>query len=196
MESKQLLETLFKQRSSCRDYLSVPVEKESLLGVLRGGQGVRSARGERMTPSAHALYPLSLFVLVRRVEGLAAGVYEYVPESDTLSPSSVRAGPGKLVSVSLADDVWLDEAPVVVVIAANMRLALKHFRDQQADGKRGRRYVAFEAGAVAQNMSLSACVHGLAGVVVMGFDDQALARYMPLASGMEAVAMFCLGVPA
>ncbi len=196
MGTEESFEALLRQRGSCRDYAAQAVALEAVLCTLDAGQGLRTDDAKRTAPSAHALYPLTLFVIARHVSALSAGVYEYAPSTRQLQHTGIEIEAGKLLSVSLAEDRWLEEAPAIIVIAADLRLALDSFRDQQADGMRGRRYVDFEAGAVAQNMALSVASRGLGGVVVMGIDEQLLKRQLGLRAGLEPVALYCLGVPA
>src|SRR5690606_21253250 len=195
MELQRTLETLLLRRQSDRQYSSAAVPADALMRILQAGQGQRAGNEKRMAPSAHALYPLKLFVLVRRASDLEPGVYEFEPRQAELHRSDLNIAAGALLSVSLAGDEWLERAAVVVMITADIRQALEHFRDQQADGMRGKRYVDFEAGAAVQNMALSVAAQGLGGVVVMGIDEQQLKRELALESHMEVVTLYCIGVP-
>ncbi len=192
-QERELLYSLISRRRSVRQFTDTPVEEPALMRVLTCAQGVNSSDGKRGAPSAHALHPLGLTVVVRRVQGLEAGSYLFDPARKSLGRIASAPVSGSLLPVSLADDEWLETAPVVIVISADYDLALRHFADQQPDGLRGSRYVDVETGAVAQNLYLAALVEKLGGVLVMGVDDQALARQLTLPAEHKPVALFCLG---
>ncbi|MGF6109008.1 SagB/ThcOx family dehydrogenase [Pseudomonas sp. ADAK2] len=189
------LQHLLARRRSVRSYADEPVPLSALLNILSAGQGRTSTEGKRAAPSAHALYPLTLGVVVRRVDGLAPGFYRFEPESAQLKPGGHCVQTGALNAAALGDETWLEDAAVVVVIIGNRGLAIQHFAEQQADGLRGARYVDFEAGAVAQSMYLAVTAEGLGSVVVMGFDDAAMTSALGLDESGQPVALFCVGRP-
>ncbi|HLU04871.1 MAG TPA: SagB/ThcOx family dehydrogenase [Advenella sp.] len=192
-QERDLLYSLISRRRSVRQFTDASIAEPALIRILTCAQGVNSSDGKRGAPSAHALYPLGLTVLARRVQGIEAGSYLFDPERKSLGRIAPVPVSGSLLSVSLADDLWLETASVVIVISADYDLALRHFADQQSDGLRGARYVDVEAGAVAQNLYLAALVEKLGGVLIMGVDDQALARQVILPAAHKPVALFCLG---
>jgi len=189
------LEALLRGRYSCREYTADPISRDALAALLDQGQGAQAGSGRRMAPSAHALYPLRLYVVIRRVAGMSAGFYAYEAVDGRLDRMADAPKSGDMLTVSLASDSWLEDAAAVVVIAADMRQAIAHFKDQQPDGMRGVRYVDFESGAVAQNMALAVSERALGGVVVMGFDQPRLDQLLSLPSPYQSVAMYCVGVP-
>src|SRR5690606_5149995 len=155
-QERDLLYSLISRRRSVRQFTDASIAEPALIRILTCAQGVNSSDGKRGAPSAHALYPLGLTVLARRVQGIEAGRYLFDPERKSLGRIAPVPVSGSLLSVSLADDLWLETASVVIVISADYDLALRHFADQQSDGLRGARYVDVEAGAVAQNLYLAA----------------------------------------
>lgn len=212
----EALQRLLRQRHSCRDYSASPISQQALACLVEAAQGSVSKVGARTAPSAHAVYPLHLYILARRVEGLESGVYRHGDGGTQLEQEHVSAGkkqatPGhglrlralhalphehSLVTASLAKDTWLDTAAAIVVIAADRQRAIKHFADQSADGERGARYVDIEAGAVIQNLYLATTALGLGGVVVMGFDEAHMKHLLQLEAGSDLVALYCVGHPA
>jgi nitroreductase len=187
---------LLQRRRSVRAYADRPVDVASLRRVLRAGQGVTADDGRRAAPSAHALHPMSLQVLARHVVGLDPARYVFDPESGGLSPAVATGGPGAPLGPAMIDDQpWVDAAPVVVVVAADLARAVDEFREQPPDGRRGARYVDLEAGAIGQNMHLSVVEEGLAAVPVAGFDDRALAAALGLPAPWTPVLLLCIGHP-
>jgi len=190
-----LLKDLLSTRRSVRSFSEAPLSLAVLETFLYAGQGCTSTDGRRTAPSAHALHPLVLRVVVRQVEGLAPGVYTYDSQVGKLSRIADLIENGLLNSAALGDEKWLEDAPVVIAIIAERALAIDHFEAQQADGLRGARYVDFEAGAAAQNMYLAVTAAGLGGVVVMGFDDIKMTEVLCLEWPLFPIALFCVGHP-
>jgi len=190
---REVLYSLVSRRRSVRQFTDAAIDAQALMRILVCAQGISGGDGKRGAPSAHALYPLGLSVIVRRVQGLQPGTYRFDPLQASLDRVAPGPSTGCLLTASLADDIWLETAPVVIVISADHDLALRHFADQQPDGLRGARYVDVETGAVAQNLYLAALVEELGGVLVMGVDDEALARQLTVPAANKPVALFCLG---
>lgn len=159
-----------------------------------------TAEVRRTCPSAHAMYPLTLTVIVGSggVDGLAAGVYDY--ESDrhalTLTTSGDHRGP--VAATTLADGGWLRHAPALLLLSGDLDGATRHFADQPPHGHRGARYVWLEAGHASQNVYLQAAESGLGAVLVAGFDDDRLAGLTPrvVPPDRHPLALLALGHPA
>ncbi|WP_110649383.1 nitroreductase family protein [Salinicola peritrichatus] len=190
------LERLLRQRRSCRRFDDRPLSIDALERLLFAAQGCTSCDGKRTAPSAHALFPLKTFVIARRVEGLEPGLYETETIHKEIWQRLHGIHPGALLPASLADDIWLEDSPAVIVVAADRQIAIDHFADQQPDGLRGVRYIDFEAGAAIQNLYLSAIEQELGGVVVMGYDDDLMQAALRLPTPFQSIALFCVGHPA
>ena len=186
----------FRARRSVRAYDARTLESGRLLQLFQAGQGITAGDGKRAVPSAHALYPLMLFLAAGRVEGLGVGLHQYDPADNVLSQiSSGDLRPG-LVAAALEDQPWIAEAPATIVIAADTARAVAAFAEQPPDGRRGLRYVYLEAGALMQNVCLQAAALGLGTVFVGGFDDAKTASVLNLPISFEPVGMICVGWPA
>jgi len=189
------LEEALRARRSIRRFDGRAIDLARLLQLLWAGQGTTGGDGKRATPSAHALYPLSLFVVAGTVDGLATGLHGYNPGLNALSRLStgdLRAG---VCAAALEDQAWLAQAPAVIVIAADMARAIEAFAEQPPDGRRGIRYVYLEAGALMQNVCLQATALDLATVFVGGFDDTKMATALKLPRPFEPVGLVCAGWP-
>lgn len=192
-QQRDTLYELISRRRSHRQFGSSAVSADALKRILVCAQGLNNADGGRGAPSAHALHPLGLTVIARRVQDMAPGTYAFDAQTHELHRTVNVPPQGGLLAVSLAEDTWLETAPVLIVITADYASALAHFADQQADGRRGARYIDVEAGAVAQSLYLAAMVEELGGVLVMGVDDTALSELITVTAGHSPVAVFCLG---
>lgn len=182
------LEAALAQRQSRRSFASQPLTAAEAGQLLWSAQGENRAGGGRTAPSAGATYPLVLYLVAGRVEGLAAGVYRYAPQGHRLAapaPGDARSA----VAAAARGQAWVAEAPAIVVIAAEpSRTAARY-------GARAERYVAMEAGAAAQNLQLQAVALGLGATLVGAFDDAALRAALPLAAAEQPLAVLAVGRP-
>ncbi len=163
------LEEAIHGRRSVRYYKAEPLHLEELSQLLWSCQGITHAHGYRAAPSAGALYPLEIYVLVNRVKGLEKGVYKYLPRGHGIElklpqreGSDLQAG---LYQAALSQE-WVLRAAVNFIVTAIYE------RTTQKYGERGIRYVHMEAGHAAQNLLLQGEVLGLGGVVVGAFYDR------------------------
>jgi len=160
------LEQTLLERRSVRDYADAPLKLEEVSQLLWAAQGVTSGWGGRTAPSAGGLYPLELYVVVGKVEGLTEGIYKYRPDGHGLAKVADGDQRSKLAEAALGQE-WVEEAAIdIVMTAVYKRTTLKY-------GERGIRYVHMEAGHAAQNLYLQAAALGL-GMVSIGafYDDQ------------------------
>lgn len=192
--SGTLAATLSARRTT-RHFEPEPVTLAAVSELLWSGQGITGDRGQRAAPSAGALYPLTLFALIRKVSGTDPGLYRYHPLDHRLEAVTGHL-PGPLGEAALEDQPWLDLAPLVIIIAGDFARAGDHFAHQPPEGERGARYTYIETGAVAQNIHLQATSLGLGQVLVAGFDDAAMGDRLQLPDGLKPTALLCLGRPA
>lgn len=148
-------------------------------GVWRGGL--------RTAPSAGALYPLELYLVAGRVEGIEPGVYHYVPVDHALTAEG-DCGPRELAGAALGQRAVSEAAAVVVVTAVYERTAAKY-------GERASRYVHVEAGAASENLLLQATALGLGSVFVGSFRDDAVRDAMQLPPDYAPLALLSVGHP-
>jgi SagB-type dehydrogenase family enzyme len=156
--------------------------------LLWAAYGVSDPRGLRTAPSAGALYPLDIYAVVgeRRVGGLAAGVYHYLPEKHALEPGK----PGdRRTGVSQASlyQAWMAEAPVMLIITGEYR------RCQHKYGERGIKYTHMESGHVAQNIFLQAEALGLGAGIVGAFENAAIAQTLGLPPAHDPLLIMPVG---
>ena len=180
------VEQALGQRRSVRQFGAAPLSLADVSQLLWAAQGQNRRDGGRTAPSAGALYPLEIYLLAGRVEGLAAGVYRYVPSSHELAQVAEGDRRAALCSAALEQD-WFRDAPAVVVIAA------ADARTAGTYGQRATRYVDFEAGCASQNLALQAAATGLGTVVVGAFDDRLVAGLVGLRADERPVALMPVG---
>jgi SagB-type dehydrogenase family enzyme len=184
---------LLRQRESCRSFaprkLPARILGELLAGTYALARVVTFPNGiemdARTVPSAGGLYPLELYLLLRRVEGIADGVYHYRVRDHALEPLS--APPDReALSAALLAEPFLEHANAIVLFAAVLDRTLHKY------GARGYRYILLEAGHAAQNLCLLAVERGLSSLCAGGFMDTRINALFGLKDGRETV-VYCVG---
>lgn len=160
----------------------------TLLALTYGVTGRNEADGSpaRAAPSAGGRYPLELFVVARRVDGLAPGVWHYRPDLHAVEP--VRMGD---LDADLARAFFgqasVTQAAFVVLVGAVMRRTLAKYQE------RGYRLVLLDAGHAMQNLMLASTAMGLSGVGLGGFLDDALGEMCGL-NGVDENVVYAVAV--
>jgi SagB-type dehydrogenase family enzyme len=185
---------LIGSRTSCRAYAPETMALEDLAQLLAGSYGMgRSfsfAEGlemrARVAPSAGGLYPLELYLLLARVDGVADGLYHYDVLDHVLECVRTELDPGELVRALIAAPLVRNANAIVFMTAVFDRTLRKY-------GPRGYRFILLEAGHVAQNLCLLATERGLASLCVGGFVDSRVNRMLEVEPQVEA-AVYCVAV--
>ncbi len=180
------LEEAIKERRSVREYTGENITLEELSMLLWSGQGITSDWGGRAAPSAGALYPIELYVVPNRVEGVYCGIYRYVPQEHKLV--LVREGDfGEEVAAAALEQKWVrDAAAVIVMTAVRERTASKY-------GDASDRYIAMEAGHISENILLEATSLGLGAVPVGGFVPGEMDSVLGLEDGENSLYITAVG---
>jgi SagB-type dehydrogenase family enzyme len=172
-DSKFDLNKAIQLRRSLREFKDEPLTMGQVGQLLWSAQGVTSLGGYRTVPSAGALYPLEVYVVAGKVDGLPAGVYKYHPQEHSLS-KSLEGDKRKDLAAASLEQYWMADAPVMIVLAA------VHERTTGKYGERGVRYVDMEVGHAAQNVALEAVAMNLGAVDVGAFSDGAVKKILRL----------------
>jgi SagB-type dehydrogenase family enzyme len=125
----------------------------------------------RAVPSGGALYPLELYVLAARVDGLEPGLYHFDPLRRVLEVVRVEDPSPKLLEISTYPEIVGESAVTWFVTLVVWRTRFKY-------GPRGYRFALLEAGHLAQNLVLTATALGLAAVPLGGFYDRRADEYL------------------
>ncbi|MDW7987608.1 MAG: SagB/ThcOx family dehydrogenase, partial [candidate division WOR-3 bacterium] len=166
LKSEMSLEEALSIRRSVRQYKKEPLTLNDVSQLLWAAQGQTTGWGGKTAPSAGAIYPLTVYLVVGEVIDLTPGVYRYLSNTHELEKIS-----SKDVRKELAEAAWNQEyiqnAPINIVVAANYDKMIKRY------GKRGVRYVDNEVGHVGQNVQLQGEALGLGSVIIGAFEDSA-----------------------
>ncbi len=168
------IEECLKRRRSVRNYRDEPLTLDEVSQLLWAAQGISDKkRGFRTAPSAGALYPLEVYIVVGSVENLPPGVYKYIPDKHELLKIFQGDMRDELCNAALGQTFVRKGALVVVFAAVYERTTRKY-------GQRGIRYVHIEVGHSAQNLYLQAVSLGLGTVAVGAFYDDKVRQILDM----------------
>jgi SagB-type dehydrogenase family enzyme len=172
-QSETSVEEALVQRRSIRAYSGDNLTLEEVSQLLWAAQGITAPWGGRTAPSAGALYPLELYVVVGGVEGIDQGVYRYIPQGHELvkvKDGDLRA---ELATAALEQGNVRAAAIDLVFTAVYERTTVRY-------KERGIRYVHMEAGHAAENVYLQAVSLDLGTVTIGAFSDAEVKKIMNL----------------
>jgi len=180
------VEKALQSRRSMRAFSDKALTLSEVGQLCWAAQGVTDDKGHRTAPSAMATYPLEVYVLASRVEGLPTGLYRYLPASHELVLLRPGATSADLVAQG-AKQEWIKQAPAVFMLTG---VAEKANRKKTSKGER---FVWVEAGLAAENFFLQAVSLGMGSTYVGGFDDEGMKRFLALPAGEEPLAVLPVG---
>jgi len=145
----------------------------------------------RTVPSAGALFPLELLVLVISVSSVSPGLYRADDLLEKKAAQPLLPVPSLLEEMFHTQHVLYSQAACLFVISGSLPVACQRY------GERGYRFMLFETGAVSQNLALCACALNVPSVPVGAFDDNKWNCYLRDASslgGFVALHTFVVGM--
>ena len=181
------LEEVLLKRRSVREYKKLPLTISEVSQLLWACQGVTENTFKlRTSPSAGALYPLSVYLVVGEVEGLEEGVYKFNPnrhEIKLIKSGDIR---DELYGFLLLQDC-VKNAPISIVISADYNITTRKY------GNRGIKYVHIEVGHVGENLYLQATALGLGTVAVGAFEDEKVRELLRIPDKEEVLYIMPVG---
>lgn len=165
LSSKTSVEEALSNRRSVREYGKDSLTIQEISQLLWAAQGITVRWGGRTAPSAGALYPLEIYVVVGEIKGLVPGLYHYDPGKHSITKKIDGDLRRKLTEASLFQDE-ITRAPATFVITAVYERTMKKYE------QRGIQYVHMEVGAVGENIYLQAETLGLGTVFIGAFEDE------------------------
>ncbi len=185
-DSDWSVERALRDRRSVREFSNAALSLDQVAQLLWAAQGMTSTEGFRTAPSAGALYPLEVYVVVGNVTGLSPGVYRYLASGHKLLPIAQTDKRDKLAAAALGQG-WVKRNAVLLVFSAIEKRTTRKY------GRRGIRYIYIEVGHAAQNVFLQAVALGLDAVVVGAFDDERVERIINMDTGERALYLMPVG---
>ncbi|MEA5466299.1 SagB/ThcOx family dehydrogenase [Leptothoe sp. PORK10 BA2] len=172
--------TITSRRSHRRYNTQRQMALRQLSQLLFLTQGITwDEREFRTVPSSGALYPLEIYPIVHRVDGLEPGLYHHAIQTHQLE--LVKAGDLRqpLIKAGLSQD-FLGEAQVCFVVSGIFQ------RTRWKYHERTYRYVLMEAGHLGQNLYLAATALGLGVCGIGAFLDDPLNELLGIDGETEA----------
>ncbi len=168
-------ETLYRRRS-IRKFLNDSLNLEEISQILWAAQGITNTDGRRTSPSAGATYPLELYLISNKVEGLKDGVYQYIPDQHLLKVKKEGDLLKEIAGATYQVEMCSGAAGIIVITAIVERTVSVY-------GERGMRYIYMEAGHAAENLSLQGVALNIGSVLVGAFDDLRVIKALSLSKG-------------
>jgi SagB-type dehydrogenase family enzyme len=166
-------------------------ELATLLGLAAGVQRWVTAGGQELalktSPSGGARHPIECYVLARRVDGLAAGLYHYGAGRHVLTRLRERAS-AERIRAYLPQSGYFAAASALVLFTAMFERQLWRYPYSRAY-----RAALIEAGHVCQTFCLTATALGLAPFSVMGLADSLIERDLGI-DGVSETVLYAAGV--
>ncbi len=175
-ESSISVEQAFLLRRSVREYKDEALTAQEISQILWAAQGITAPeKGGRTAPSAGALYPLEVYLVVKDVENIKPGVYHYLPEGHKLK-KLFEGDVSKELAQAALGQTFISQAPVAVVLTGVFARTTGKYEE------RGVQYVFMEAGHAAQNVCLQVHSLGLGTVTVGAFYDEEVKELLKLSA--------------
>ncbi len=187
-EGQLSVEAALLRRRSVRDFEASGLTLTELSQLLWAVQGVTDASGYRTAPSAGALYPLEVYVVVGTVEAMLPGIYKYDIPAHGLRGLSEGDRRRDLSRAALGQS-WIEDAAAALVIAGVYKRTTRKY------GERGVRYVHMEVGHAAQNVYLQAEALQLGTTMVGAFEDEDVTAVVGLDADEAPLCILPVGRP-
>jgi SagB-type dehydrogenase family enzyme len=174
-------------RRSVRTYADRPMSLDELARLLYLSGGVTAGlhgNARRAAPSSGALYPIELYAVVHRVEGVEPGVYHYAPRAHALERLRTGDFRQSVVDQGIGQE-FLGTCGVVLFLT----MILQRMRPRYQD--RSYRYGLLEAGHIGENAYLAAASMGLGACGIGAFMDDSINGMLGV-DGVEEAAVYML----
>jgi SagB-type dehydrogenase family enzyme len=177
------LAAVLADRRTRREVRSDPLDPAAISFLLWAAHGITSEDGRHTAPSAGFTDPMTISAAT------ADWLARYRParhDLEVVAVGDLRPGFARVTG----RQSMLDHAPLTLAVSARVARTAERY------GERADRYVAMEAGHIAQNVLLAAEALGLAACPVGSFDDDALGGLLRLGPGELPLYLVPVGHPA
>ena len=186
-------------RRSTREFSDATMSPEELSYLLWATQGItavqRDDAGEivqrfRAAPSAGARYPLETYLAIHRVQGVAAGIYRYLPNEHQLLLIREDAQVSSKLMAACYNIPATGSAPVVFIWSATP------YRTEWKYTYLAHRMIAMEAGHVCENLYIAAASCGTGVCAMLSYHQPKMDELLGLDGKDEfAIYLACAGKP-
>jgi SagB-type dehydrogenase family enzyme len=185
---------VLRERRTWREFSAKKVSRENLSTLLELSFGIQAWEdvptigrlAQKTSPSGGALHPCEAYVLARRVEGVAPGIYHYDAGGHRLQ--LLRGGMSSAeIQRYLAGQWWFRDAAFLVLLTAVFgRTQWKY------DYARAYRAVLMEAGHLCQTFCLTATWLGLAPFCTIAVADTKIEKNLGV-DGISESILYAMG---
>jgi SagB-type dehydrogenase family enzyme len=167
------LERAIQMRRSCRSYIDGTMTQAQLAQLVWSAQGITDPKdGFRASPSAGAIFPVTLWVYALDVEGLPRySLWIYEPKEHALREKVSPEGDPTLATICFGQE-WIDSVAVTFLLTCTTAAMMKKY------GEGSERYIDLEAGHIVQNVHLQAVTLGLNGCAVAAYADADIQKFL------------------
>jgi SagB-type dehydrogenase family enzyme len=170
-DGKVSVERALRERRTVRSFKDEPLALHEVSQLLWAAQGItEGTKGLRTAPSAGALYPLEVYLIVGNVEGLGQGAYKYEPHEHQLI--RIKQGDVRGEFAAALGQNGVNEAGAAIVFFG------VYERETVKFGEMGVRYVHMEVGHAAQNVHFQATALNLGTGVIGGFPESRIKKIL------------------
>ncbi|MBT3980254.1 MAG: SagB/ThcOx family dehydrogenase [Bacteriovoracaceae bacterium] len=192
IRGKISIEETISNRRTYRSFARTQIALSDISQLLWSGQGITGRRGNlklRSSPSAGALYPLNLYLIVRKgsVKNVEGGTYLYQPITHSLkliAKNILNKSHGIPSSVL---QPWMNKSGIKIMITGQYSRSTKKY------GKKGRDYTLMEVGHVSQNILLQAQGLLLKAGMAGAFDRPYLQKYWSISKKHLPLMLIAIG---
>lgn len=195
LNSNTSVEQALNSRRSHRYYREKTITAEDVSQILWSAYGITMPRndyqslrgGLRTTPSAGAVYPLDIYVVVGKVRDIEPGIYKYISDDHKIVQTHEKDVRDALYSAAY-DQQMIKEAPAVLIYTATFNQINERYGDRGQE-----RYVYMELGHSAQNVYLQAESLHMGTCSIGSFDDKKVYDALGLIPGEEPLYIMPFG---
>jgi SagB-type dehydrogenase family enzyme len=185
-----LLEAI-KNRKSHRAFIDRPLKLDELSFLLWATQGIRQqidqGHAYRTVPSAGCRHALETYLGILKVEGLAPGIYRYLPQEHQLLFEGTEEGLAEKLVRAVFRQPYPGKAAVTFVWTAIP------YRMEWRYGLAAHKVIALDAGHVGQNLYLACEAVGCGTCAIAAYDQEAMDRLLRI-DGVDEFVIYLAAV--
>ncbi|MCL2705371.1 MAG: SagB/ThcOx family dehydrogenase [Spirochaetaceae bacterium] len=188
------VEKALANRRSQRLFQNKAISADQLSQILWAAYGITKPvteyqflrGGFRTAPSAGALYPLEIYAIIGKVDGIEPGAYKYISEDHKIVRVIDKDVRDELSEAAMGQRI-VREAPVTIFYSAIFS------RTTEKYGERGYRYVFIDLGHSAQNIYLQAEALQLGACAIGSLKDNRVSQILKLPAEEEPLSLMVIG---
>lgn len=179
------IQSCILNRKSVRNFTSDPMQYNELSNILYYSAGLNDHKKYKINfrnePSAGALYPLEIYIVINRVNNIHTGIYHY----------NIRENCLELLKevndiCNLVDDYHIKDQSITTANATLLVTAIFK-RTTFKYGNRGYRFILTEVGHLLQNIALTSTTYGIGTCELGGYEDDEINHLLDIDGVYEAI---------